>query len=253
MKSTKNVVIKKGCLSRKLLSGIFNACRSQGEGQNNGYVEDPRQKHSGMTLIFTTAQGRLLRHPEFISGSSRYNNKMLKQVQHDDKRAFTLIELLVVVLIIGILAAVAVPQYQKAVKKARVSKYIPIVHTLVQAEEAYYLANGEYTTRVDLLDVDLSSATCSYSPSSGSRHGIYHCADNVAVGVYDGPTNAQVQVEGVAYFEIFSDYTEADNHFKKGDRACFSTDETRQICKSLGPGQEKDHQAGPWKYVYIFN
>ncbi len=72
-----------------------------------------------------------------------------------NKRGFTLIELLVVVLIIGILAAVAVPQYQKAVAKTRTTEAITMLKTLIQAEEAYFLANGEYTDNLDSLDVDV--------------------------------------------------------------------------------------------------
>ena len=60
------------------------------------------------------------------------------------KKAFTLIELLVVVLIIGILAAIALPQYEKAVEKSKAVQALVLLRSAYQAAAAYYMANGEY-------------------------------------------------------------------------------------------------------------
>ena len=71
---------------------------------------------------------------------------------------FTLIELLVVVLIIGILAAIAYPQYEIAIMKSKMNTALPLMRAIKEANERYYMNNGKYTDDLGLLDVDLPKA-----------------------------------------------------------------------------------------------
>ena len=66
------------------------------------------------------------------------------------KKGFTLGELLVVVLIIGILAAVALPQYKKAVFRARLIQGLPAAKHIAEEAEVFYLANGYFPTLDEL-------------------------------------------------------------------------------------------------------
>ena len=70
-----------------------------------------------------------------------------------NKKGFTLIELLIVVLIIGVLAAVALPQYQKAVERSRATQLVMASRAISDAQTAYYLANGVYAEKNDELAV----------------------------------------------------------------------------------------------------
>ncbi len=73
-----------------------------------------------------------------------------------NNRAFTLIELLVVVLIIGILTAVALPQYQKAVEKARLSEMLHLLANLEKATDIYRLNHSEITGQIAMEDLDMT-------------------------------------------------------------------------------------------------
>ena len=112
------------------------------------------------------------------------------------KKGFTLIELLVVVLIIGILSAIALPQYQKAVAKSRFAAAIPKIHALEQGLREYYLNNGYYK-----LDYDAFVIGDKLVETTGCNENF--CQEEIGSGmkleVLNGGGSAQPQ----QYYEVY--------------------------------------------------
>jgi type IV pilus assembly protein PilA len=63
-----------------------------------------------------------------------------------NRKGFTLVELMVVIVIIGILAAVALPQMMGATDRARASEVPSMLRSIENAQNAYYASTGEYGT-----------------------------------------------------------------------------------------------------------
>ena len=135
-----------------------------------------------------------------------------------NRKGFTLIELLIVVVIIGILAAIAIPKFANTKQKAIVASMKSDLRNLVTAQEAFFSDNNDYagsTTSGAQVNGLAGAGKVSFVPSTGnvltptyvSASGWKATITNPAVtgtpsncGIYTGPTanapNAAVVQEG---------------------------------------------------------
>ena len=139
---------------------------------------------------------------------------------------FTLIELLVVVLIIGILAAIAVPQYQRAVAKSQFSEMLALVNSLKQQEDVYYLSNWTYAASFEHLSPDFPPVAVDQAGYSFRIPGKDYYFDLMDGGVYNTVYAYHYKLN-VSYLYKFS-----------GERQCFVYDENdtlaKYVCSSVG-------------------
>jgi type IV pilus assembly protein PilE len=143
-----------------------------------------------------------------------------------NKQAFTLIELLVVVFIIGILAAIALPQYQKAVQKSRAYTAMQNVKALAEANRVHKLVTGQYTTDMNKLDITLR----------GNKYFSYLIYTSTVMHIVANSSNPAYQIVYFAEWPAFPQYQN-----KILCRAYKDTDGVK-VCQNIG------RDFGPYAY-----
>lgn len=170
-------------------------------------------------------------------------------------RGFTLIELLVVVLIIGILAAVAVPQYQKAVAKSKYTDLMSAVTTLANAEELYYLANGDYASSFEQLDIEVGRSNSSGPADHSLAWSTCHLFVNGTKATYYynriNCVSSSIFPESKIYYQIYLQHSLLPHR-----RVCMVDNEdvttpANQFCKAITGTQAPEVTPGGINYWFF--
>ncbi len=149
---------------------------------------------------------------------------------------FTLIELLVVVLIIGILASIALPRYQKAVYKSRYAKLELLTKEYVQAAQVYRLAAGEWPTGFDELDISPMGTVATPTGSDCRKVNDMYCCLSAYVKNYQGAgVTCGLEDRTLFYQERLEDSLRFC-YAKTDDRVANSVCAGRGIFKGTGGG-----------------
>ena len=170
------------------------------------------------------------------------------------KTGFTLIELLVVVLIIGILAAVALPQYQKSVLKSRYTQAKIMARALANAQEVYYLANGEYSHSFEELDIDTPGYTHETEDiSNGVNRPHRHFSWGYCILWLDGITACYIAAGNNMAYGVYGEHSNRPN---AGKTICltYSTDlssRENQLCKSE-TGKNAPDETGSYYLRWVY-
>ena len=85
---------------------------------------------------------------------SLYHALTLRRFSSEDRRGFTLIEVVIVVGVVGLLAALAIPNFQRVVERARVAKAVGDIGVIGQNITEFYLINDRYPATLAEVGMD---------------------------------------------------------------------------------------------------
>src|SRR5256712_5169602 len=105
-----------------------------------------------------------------------------------NRKGFPLIELLIVVVIIGILAAIAIPKFANTKEKAYITSMKADLRNLVTAEEAYFADSVKYTTATSCVN-PAPAGNASWCATTGNTLGTITVGTGTAAGWTAGITN----------------------------------------------------------------
>ena len=171
----------------------------------------------------------------------------MKNVFENKISGFTLVELLVVVLIIGILAAIALPQYQTAVNKSRYAGLMPMAKAVKEAEEAMIMTTGDYTDQFVDLSIEVPGSISQTGKEVNNPDGTTVVLFSNGVHDYVKATKTGLKNNYVMYFDKSPNFPggihcEAD---KNDERA-------KQICLSYGPINPTEPKTGTSKQYLAY-
>ena len=169
------------------------------------------------------------------------------------KRAgFTLIELLVVVLILGILAAVALPSYRRAVVTARVGTLLPLMRSISDAENRFYMANNRYSQSFSALDISMPSGGELKKNSSGNEEMSY--ADFSCYFHMSAEVAAKGRLYSLYCYNKKVSGLSIEKYFSLGYFICWavqSKEEANVLCQNIS-GRDTHNTTSANGYGYTF-
>lgn len=159
------------------------------------------------------------------------------------KQGFTLIELLVVVLIIGVLAAMALPQYRVAVGMSRASTLYAFMRGVDQAQQAFYMANNRYATTFDSLSVGIPPGF-----TKTDERTIYKKRTRCYIMTVLGNQNISIKCDIIPLMVTLEKYHKDNFYICWADK---NNETANQICRSLS-GRDEYNSSGEG-FAYFIN